>query len=404
MVFTSAQPGDGSTSLPPSGPLNVAFLGKRYDTVGGVERNLFELARRFARSGHAVTVYCLEARCPPSPGVRIVRLRPGGPGRLAALWTYAWLGPRRAYAGGHDLVISFARAVRQDIVRNGSGTHRLFLDKMAETGGRWRRWARALDPYHRSLLAIERRQYTPGHYQRIVANAPIVKQDIMDTYGVPDRDIVVIHNGINTDLFHAGVTAHREAVRRRHGLPADAPVALFVGSGYRRKGLEYLLRTAAPLRDRGLRLLIVGAEPAEAEFRQLAAALGLADHACFAGPQVNVNEYYGAADLFTLPSLYEPFGHSTMEALACGLPVIGVRRTGASALLSAALAAYTLDDPRDQPAYTARLEQLLDPARRAALRADALAVAGGYTLDANAAAFESLCREVLAARRTPAAV
>ena len=380
-------------------PMNTAFLAKRYDTVGGVERNLFELTRRFARAGHAVTVYCLEARRPPEPGVRIVPLRPGGPGRAAALWTYAWLGPRRAYAGGHDIVISFVRALRQDIVRNGSGTHRLFLDKMAETGGPLRRLRHQLDLYHRSLLAIERRQYAPGHYRRIVANAPIVKQDVMDTYGVPDRDIQVIHNGVNPDLFNLDARRHRDTVRTRHGLPADAPVVLFVGSGYRRKGLDFLLQAAAPLKDRGLHVLVVGAEPAEAEFRQRAAQLGLADRVCFAGPQVEVSAYYGAADFFTLPSLYEPFGHSTLEALACGLPVVGVRRTGASALLSPRLASFTLEDPQAIPAYTAQLARLLDADLRASLRAEAAEISRGYTLDANAQAFEALCRAVIAEKR-----
>ena len=383
--------------MPP--PLDVAFVAKRYDTVGGVERNLFELTRRFARRGHAVTVYCLGARCPVEPGVRIVRLRPGGPGRLAALWTYGVLGPRRAYAAGHEVVIGFARVVRSDIVRNGSGTHRLFLRKMAETAGAWKRVRNAVDPYHHAMLAIERRQYAPGGYLRVVANAQSVKQDVMDSYGVPDGDIQVIHNGVNADLFNLDAARHRAAVRSRHGLPAEAPVILFVGSGYRRKGLEYLLQAAAPLRDRGLRLLVVGAEPAEAEFRERAARLGLGGSTCFAGPQVNVHEYYGAADLFTLPSLYEPFGHSTMEALACGLPVIGVRRTGASRLLPPRLAAFTLDDPRDTATYTARLAQLLDPAIRAGLRAEAAETARGYTLEANADAFELLCREIIARKQ-----
>ncbi len=385
-------------ALPPA--LAIAVLGRRYETAGGTERNLFELTRRLAGFGHSVHVYCLSVNCPPAPGVCVQRLPWAGFGRTAHLWNLAMRGPALAYRGKPDVVISFARALRQDIVRNGGGTHPQYLRQVAGSVSLPRRLFRALDPYHRSVLAIERRQYAPGHYVKIVANAPSVKRDIMETYGVPDADIQVIHNGVNTELFHPGNAAKfRRAVRARHGLPAEAPVVLFVGNGYRRKGLDHLLQAAAALKEGGLHLLIVGADAALPAYREQAAALGLADRACFVGPQAAMPEYYGAADFFTLPSLYEPFGHSTLEALACGLPVIGARRTGASDLLSPRLAEFTLEDPRDLPAFTARLARLLDPALRAALREEAVAISREFTLDANARAFEQLCREVVARKR-----
>ena len=139
--------------------MNLAFLTRRYGNIGGTERDLHELTTRLVARGHEVHVYCCEVRMDPPEGIHVHRVPVLGFGRLARLLSIAWLGPKRARRGGHDLVIAYERVLDQDIARCGGGTHKRFLERMAESASPWKRFTRALDPYHRLLLFTERRQH-----------------------------------------------------------------------------------------------------------------------------------------------------------------------------------------------------------------------------------------------------
>ena len=54
----------------------------------------------------------------------------------------------------------------------------------------------------------------------------------------------------------------------------------------------------------------------------------------FAGPQTDPKPYYGAADAFVLPTLYDPFPNAALEAMACGLPVVTSTKSGAAELVA----------------------------------------------------------------------
>jgi UDP-glucose:(heptosyl)LPS alpha-1,3-glucosyltransferase len=63
-------------------------------------------------------------------------------------------------------------------------------------------------------------------------------------------------------------------------------------------------------------------------YKQQATALGIGREVIFAGRQAGIQKFYGAADLFVLPTIYEPFPNVNLEAMACGLPVITTQTAG----------------------------------------------------------------------------
>ena len=67
----------------------------------------------------------------------------------------------------------------------------------------------------------------------------MVKQDIMRWYGIPEEQIVVVYNGVDTERFHPRNRQYREEIRKRHGI-GDEFVILFVSNNFRMKGLGYL--------------------------------------------------------------------------------------------------------------------------------------------------------------------
>jgi glycosyltransferase involved in cell wall biosynthesis len=182
-------------------------------------------------------------------------------------------------------------------------------------------------------------------------------------WGVPDRRIAVIPNGIDrAELRHD--PALRRSARARLGIPADAAVVGGIGRLAPTKRFDVLVRAVAALP--GTTLLLAGDGPARADLAALARELGAADRVVFAGGLPHARAALCAIDVFASPSPQETFGMAVIEALASGLPVVYVScppleaRPGAPArrvpgtpeALRAALAEALRDAPA-RPASTA---------------------------------------------------
>jgi len=95
------------------------------------------------------------------------------------------------------------------------------------------RWALAASPYHRYMLAAERRLYASRRLQRVICISQMVQTEIHERFGLPRERLPVIYNAIDPAAFHPGLTMHRSEVRARLGIADDACVFLLVGSASR---------------------------------------------------------------------------------------------------------------------------------------------------------------------------
>lgn len=151
-------------------------------------------------------------------------------------------------------------------------------------------------------------------------------EQLWKLYRVPRDRIVKIPGAAATERFRPAT--NRAAVRRALGLPAGRPVLFTVRNLEARMGLDQLLRALAVLKERvtGALLLIGGEGSLRPELEALSHGLELDEHVRFLGfvPDESLPLYYQAADLFVLPTrALEGFGLVTVEALACGTPVLG---------------------------------------------------------------------------------
>lgn len=275
-------------------------------------------------------------------------------------------------AGEFDLVQSHERIPGCHLYRAGDGVHATWLDLRARVQSPLERIATRLHPWHRYTLATEAEMFRHSDLRAVICNSGMVKRDIAARFGVADTRLHVIHNGVDLDYFHPGLRERfRNATRDTLNVPAKAPLLLFVGSGFERKGLPSLLRAMAAMQNSEAHLVIVGRDKQQTKIEQLARELGIADRTRFLGGQNDVRPYYAAADLFALPTLYDPFPNAALEALACGLPVLTSPDSGAAELVTPACGSVV--DALDHKAQAAALDQLAeDPAAmRQAARAAA---------------------------------
>jgi UDP-glucose:(heptosyl)LPS alpha-1,3-glucosyltransferase len=156
-------------------------------------------------------------------------------------------------------------------------------------------------------------------------------------------------------------------------------VVLFVGSGFRRKGLDLLLKAWALPSLQDVFLLVVGDDPAMAGYVRRARSQGLAGRVIFAGRDAEVEKYHAAANLFAMPSWQEAFGHASLEALASGLPILVSSPSGASEILEGELQKGIVQDLGDPLELSGRVIQLLDQNRWPSLSQAARRLAEKYS-------------------------
>jgi UDP-glucose:(heptosyl)LPS alpha-1,3-glucosyltransferase len=174
--------------------------------------------------------------------------------------------------------------------------------------------------------------FTGPRLRAVICNSRMVQDEIRRGFGVPDAKLHVIYSGVDTSVYHPDLKKHRAEIRARYGIPESATLFLFVGSGFERKGVPALLQAMTKLPENAF-LLVVGRDKHAHRFQRRAQALGLAGRALFAGTQGDVKPYYGAADVLTLPTLYDPFPNVVLEAMASGLPVVTSLQCGAAELI-----------------------------------------------------------------------
>ena len=359
--------------------MKIALAHKRLDLAGGTERDFYRTAEGLRDLGHEVHLFCGEFRVPAPEGTHAHAVSYWPLGRTARLLSFAFLGPRAIRSHRCDVVLSFGRMVQQDILRSGGGSHKLFLQKMEQGGGSALRLWHALSLYHRSVLAVEKRQFGPGGCGTILTVSGQVREEIRETYGVRKERIAVIYNGGDLERFHPRHRGEaRQALRKRWGIPGGSPLVLFVGSGFRRKGLDRLLRAWESPRLAGCYLLVVGDDRQRQRYDSWAGRVA-GGRVIFTGPQADVERYYGAADLLALPSLQEAFGNVVLEALASGLPVIVSRAVGAGEVLTGELRQGIVAHPDDPWEMESKISTMLDPARRPSLSQEARRLGEGYS-------------------------
>ena len=375
--------------------MRLAIVHKRFDRVGGAEWEVYELSRRLAARGHEIHLVVGECRVPVPDGMRLHMVPVLRAGQIGKLLSFAALAPRVWRAIGADVVVGFGRTVGPDIFR-ASECHREYLKRTAAEGGSFERLRQRLSLYERAILAVERRQYARGGYRAVLAVSEPARRDILSTYPAarPD-DIGVLHCGADIERFQPANRARDgAALRRELGLPLEQPMVLFVGSGFRRKGVETLLEIWRREPPRGAALVVVGSDPYLATHTR--GARSLRGPVVFTGPRRDIERFYAAADLFALPSLYEGCPVSILEALASGVPVVTARTTGAPELLTGALAELLVDDPRDAGAIAGRMRAALDPSRRQEFSAAARAAGEAASLDGVVDRLEAWCRKIAA--------
>ena len=236
--------------------------------------------------------------------------------------------------------------------------------------------------------------------KRVIAISRSTAADVHRTFGIPAEKIDVAYGGYDTTSHVPLPTDEIEDFRRRKGLPAR--FWLFVGTLEPRKNLPTLLDAYAQLPDSERLPLVFGGGKGwlyDAIFERIERHQ-LEDHVHLAGflPAEELPLWYNSAEVLLHPAVFEGFGLTVLEAMACGTPVVV---SDASSLPEVAGESGLLVPPRDVEAWTATLRRIRhDASWRAEASARGLEAAAQFTWEATAAQTVACYRQALKQRKS----
>ncbi len=177
--------------------------------------------------------------------------------------------------------------------------------------------------------------------------------------------VLPISCGVDTRRFRPNPAVDRAAMRRKYGLDPSLPVIMFVGRIDREKRLDVLLRAAQVAGRDDFQLAIVGRGCFLSEYRALARDLQLERRVIFTGfvPDEDLPALHNSTDLFAMPSTAELQSIATLEAMACGKPVLAADARALPELVTDGDNGY-LFRPNDPADAARRISQLLDERNR----------------------------------------
>ena len=356
--------------------MRVALVHMRHGPVGGTERILDELARHLAGRGHAVTIVCRSHGSASHPAVRFQVLRRAVPGSAWRMWAFAQDVERHVRTADYELVFALGKTWTHDVVRTSGGSHATYVERMrAAGGGGWRDWSLLRAPKDRLALAIERRAYAPGAYRLVIANSRLVRDDVVRRYAIPAARIEVVPNGVDVTRFRPRPEPEVAAWRRALGLAPQDFVFLFLGKGFVRKGLARTLSAFAEVAQQrpASRLVVAGRDSSAARFEEEARALGLEGRVRFLGERRDPELCLAACDVHVLPTWYDSFAFTVLEALACGKPVLTTDGAGASEWIEPGVLGEVLPSACAAPELARAMLAWSEPGRARAASAGARA-------------------------------
>ncbi len=238
------------------------------------------------------------------------------------------------------------------------------------------------DPSPSARVDIERKICQAA--DRIVATTPQERLDLIEHYQAVPEKISVIPCGVNLSLFQP---LDQQESKKSIGYAPDDFLITFVGRLEKRKGIDTLLEAVSLINDPQIQIVIVGGPSKEkpflswadlaqepfATYQRMIENLGLENQVTFTGgkPQTALSRYYSAGDVTVIPSYYEPFGLTAVEALACGSSVIASRVGGLKSTIKEGKIG-ALFEPRNASQLAEKIKILQDqPQENAAFRRNA---------------------------------
>jgi len=329
--------------------MRIAFAMINCNRRDGSARAVNEVAERLARRGHEVHLYARRAE---DLDLTLVQWHPvQGISRpeVADFWTYHVRTNALLRHHDFDIIHSIGpNTLRANVVtiQNIQPAKSRILDQFSqdEKISPLRRLTRWL--YLRTTSAAEKKLYTRQPPPLFLPVSRGVEQELRHHYAISNAPVHIVPNAADTAIFHPITETERQSWRTTNGFAPQDVIAIFSGGEWARKGLDFAIQGLARSQSENLKLFVAGDDPDRQRFMELAGSLGIASRVVFGGFRNDIATAMASSDIFLFPSHYEAFSLATIEAAACGLPILATRINGTEDFIQAGVTGEFLEhDP-----------------------------------------------------------
>lgn len=330
----------------------VYILKNRLGNLGGLEKYTWRIANAFAKKGCHVTILTSDniQKSHDHPLLNFEHLPSHYKLSIGKIQEFDRNSRKHLLNKPYDLLFGMDRNRYQTHLRLGNGIHRIFLKTRKFTDPLFKRIVTHFNPLHRLILSIEKEALEHKDLKCVFTNSNMVKEELLSCYKVDPKKITVVHNGVEWHEMQKDFDIWLEKkskVASNLNLDPTTHHFLFIGNGYKRKGLDVLLKALSFISKEEFHLSVIGKDKQLPDYILKAKKLGLSNKVSFYGQRSDVKKFYQLCDCLVIPSFYDPFANVTVEALAMGLHVISSRSNGGHEVLTQENGSIleTLEDP-----------------------------------------------------------
>lgn len=314
----------------------VAVIKSNYTPYGGGEKYASAVLKAFIENGCEVHVLTSSKENWFQDGVKGIKIKMWPFNNFLKLYTfnkncYQYLSKNLQE---YDCILDMDRTVLATHIRAGGGSHRGWLERRARFSSPIKNFSFQINPFHRYMLEIEKKSLKNPYLRMLICNSHMVKEEFVKYYNFDEKRIAVVYNGVEWESFKEPFQEslkNKLKAKKRVGFD-DSFWFIFVGSGYERKGLKFVLHAMQRI-NKDFKLAVIGKDRNENVYKVLAKELNIDGKVFFYGPRKDVVNFLMAADAFIMPTIYDPFSNATLEALAMGLYTITSNANGCGEII-----------------------------------------------------------------------
>ncbi len=337
--------------------MKIAVCLFKYFPYGGLQRDFVEISRELLSRGHTLVVYtgAWEGEKPDGFDIRILPVT--GIGNHSRNRSFCKQVEKALANEPVDLVFGFNKMPGLDVY---FCADTCFATKAYED----KNWLYRLTPRCKWSLIYEEAVVGLSSNAEILLLSSVEGEAFQRYYNTPSERLRLIPPGIKRDrVRNEESQVQGDKVREEFDIGPEEKLIAFLGSDYKRKGLDRLLLavSALPEEERGkVKILVIGRDKRLPEFYGLANNLNIGDNVIFVGQRDDVPSLLFASDYLAHPAYLENSGNAILEAVVAGLPVLCTEKCGNSFYIKDHQLGWVIPEPFNQEQMNALLYQALN--------------------------------------------
>jgi UDP-glucose:(heptosyl)LPS alpha-1,3-glucosyltransferase len=371
----------------------IAVVIPKYGLLGGAEAHTAELTNRLALNPRYEVHVFANRWINHSENITFHHVPILAFPKFLSTISFAYFAGIKMDLNDFDIIHTHERIFRADLCTLHWVPHRFWIQKV--------RTKKQPSLYDCTTIWVEKKLAKSRRCQRCVAVSSLTKEKFLQEYpNVDSSEVSVIHPGVDIEKFtKLDRQSCRYEARKHLGISTEEIVVIFVSMNFDIKGLDYLMMGLSEFKERHpkekFKLLIIG-KSNNGQYVSLAEKIDIQDNILYMGaiPHDHIAKFYLAADIFSMPSRFDTFGLTVLEAMAASLPVIVSTNVGAKDIVKQGINGFIIDNEKHKIEIADAIELLCNKDIRMKMSKASLILASHYSWERTVEKYCDLYNEI----------